>query len=65
MRGLPVQPPCPEDAANAVTAWNWMGGTIDWNALPVIVEMLGISDVDLLIHQLIALRDHLKESSDA
>lgn len=42
-----------------------MGGTIDWAALPVIVEMLGVHDVDLLIRQLIVMRDHLNESTNA
>lgn len=37
-----------------------MGG-LDWQALPIIVEMLGIDDVDILIAQLIALRDHNRE----
>ena len=34
-----------------------MGG-LDWSALPVVVELIGVDDVDLLIHQLVALRDH-------
>lgn len=34
-----------------------MGG-IDWAALPVICEMLGIEDVETLIVQLVAIRDH-------
>lgn len=34
-----------------------MGG-LDWAALPVVVEMLGVTDVELLILQLIAIRDH-------
>lgn len=34
-----------------------MGG-IDWAALPVVCDMLGISDPELLIYQLAAIRDH-------
>jgi Mg/Co/Ni transporter MgtE len=30
---------------------------IDWQALPVVAEMLGIVDVDDLIYQLVAIRD--------
>jgi len=30
---------------------------IDWVALPVIVEMLGVSDVDELVRDLIAVRE--------
>lgn len=33
-----------------------MGG-IDWSALPLVAEMLGIDDVETLIVQLIAIRD--------
>lgn len=40
----------------AVAAWNVMGG-LDWNALPVVVEMLGIGDVEMLIAQLCVMRD--------
>jgi hypothetical protein len=35
-----------------------MGG-LDWAALPIVVEMLGITDVDTLIVQLAAVREHL------
>jgi hypothetical protein len=35
-----------------------MGG-LDWAALPIVVEMLGITDVDILITQLVAMREHL------
>lgn len=35
-----------------------MGGEINWHALPLIVELLGIDDVDLLITHLCAIRDH-------
>lgn len=35
-----------------------MGGQIDWAALPVIVEMLGIDDVEVLIARLMAIRGH-------
>lgn len=34
-----------------------MGG-IDWAALPIVCEMLGVSDVEVLITQLVAIRDH-------
>lgn len=38
-------------------AWNIMGG-IDWQALPIVVDMLGISDPENLIYQLVTLREH-------
>ncbi|SEN70841.1 hypothetical protein SAMN05216404_106150 [Nitrosospira multiformis] len=34
-----------------------MGGTLDWNALPILTEIYGVSDVEVLIAQLIAMRD--------
>lgn len=40
----------------AIRAWNLMGG-LDWTALPVVAEMLGIDDVERLIAQLEAIRD--------
>jgi len=29
---------------------------MDWAALPVVAEMLGINDVEALIHQLVSIR---------
>ena len=34
-----------------------MGG-IDWNALPILIDVYGIEDVDTFIDELIAIRDH-------
>lgn len=36
-----------------------MGGEIRWDALPVIVEHLGVDDVGLLIIHLTTIRDHV------
>jgi len=46
----------PPDVQMAVTAWNLMGG-IDWLALDVVAEMLGITDLETLITQLVTIRD--------
>jgi hypothetical protein len=40
----------------AVQAWNLMGG-LDWTALPIICEILGVEDVEMLVEQLIIIRD--------
>ena len=40
----------------AVAAWNTMGG-LDWSALPIVIEMLGVREPDVLITQLVAIRD--------
>lgn len=34
-----------------------MGRTLDWNALPILVEIYGVKDVEALIAQLILMRD--------
>jgi hypothetical protein len=44
----------------SIRAWNIMGG-IDWAALPVIAEMLGIDDIETLVLQLVAIRDAQRE----
>jgi len=41
-----------------IKAWNWMGG-IDWAALPMVCEILGV-DMEMMIVQLTALRDELQ-----
>lgn len=37
-----------------------MGG-IDWAALPVVAEMLGIDDIETLVLRLVAIRDAQRE----
>lgn len=34
-----------------------MGGALDWAGLPLVAEMLGIEDLEILVAQLAALRD--------
>ena len=46
----------PPDVQMAVVAWNLMGG-IDWLALDAVAEMLGITDLETLITQLVTIRD--------
>lgn len=38
-----------------------MMGGIEWEAMPVIVDVLGITDVDLLIKHLTTIRDFQRE----
>lgn len=38
-----------------------MGGEIDWKALEIISEVIGVKDIETLLTQLCALRDHMKE----
>jgi hypothetical protein len=37
-----------------------MGG-IEWQALPIICDILGVCDVDNLVYQLIAIRDSMRK----
>jgi hypothetical protein len=41
----------------AIKAWNWLGGQIDWAGLPMVAELLGIDDLEVLIVQLTIIRD--------
>jgi hypothetical protein len=34
-----------------------MGGCIDWTALPIVSEILGIEDVELLLDRLVTIRE--------
>lgn len=36
-----------------------MGGQIDWTALPIIVDLYGVEDVETFIAKLVAIREHL------
>jgi hypothetical protein len=40
-----------------------MGG-FDWQALPVVVELLGISDVERLIYQLTLIKETMQPKQD-
>ncbi len=57
IRPKTAPPPCVE---NAIAAWNIMGG-LDWNAIDVVAEMLGILDIETLITQLVAIRDSTRD----
>lgn len=45
-----------------LTAWQLMDGLV-WTALPIIIEMLGIDDIEVFIVQLAALRDWKRSAS--
>ena len=52
-----LRPAAPDPATGqAIRAWNLMGG-LDWAALPTVADLLGIRDPDILIHQLVVIRD--------
>lgn len=43
--------------ALAVRAWNMLGGCIDWAGVPLVAEILGIEDLEVLVTQLQTIRD--------
>jgi hypothetical protein len=43
----------------SLKAWNLMGG-IDWTAVPVVAELMGIKDIEALIADLATIRDWQK-----
>lgn len=54
----------PEGAGIAIKAWNLLGG-LEWHGLPIVAEMLGVEDVETLIHQLTAIRDKVNRNDNA
>ena len=58
-----IRPATPPDTATrfAVAAWNLMGGKLDWSALEVVAELLGITDLETLVLQLVAIRDRPRQ----
>jgi len=59
----PVSGGPPEDARIALRAWNLMGGEVNWVALPIVSEMLGVEDVDTWTEQLCAIRDYFQRKA--
>lgn len=53
-------PQQPDDIRLAVRAWNMLGG-LDWAGLPIVAELLGYDDIELLVAQLMAIRDKPKD----
>jgi hypothetical protein len=59
----PAAAPDPLDTL-AIRGWNLMGGTMDWAALPVIAEILGVDDMESFIQRLVAIRDWQAENRE-
>jgi hypothetical protein len=56
---LPFPPGDPPPECDfSIRAWLMMGKQIDYAALPVICEILGIADIETLLTQLICIRDN-------
>lgn len=46
----------------ALRIWNESRG-LDWQALPLLIDVHGITDVDTLLAELVAIREFLEERS--
>lgn len=62
LEGEAPAPICPQ-ARLALDAWNHLAtgmGGIDWQGLPVVVELLGVADaqLELLLHRLKVIKTH-------
>lgn len=51
--------------ATAVRIWNDMGGEVKWQALDVLVEFHGITEVDQLIRSLLQIQDYQRQTAGA
>lgn len=61
---LPFKQPLPDPhTLLAVRVWNLMHGQIDWQALNTVTDLVGITDIELLIAQLDTIRTHGNQSS--
>lgn len=61
------KPTATEDERLAIEVWNHLSngqGGIDWAGLPFVVELLGISDVEALIHRLKVIKAHRPPEQD-
>ena len=49
-----------EDDDIAIRGWNMLSGNgcIDWAGLPLVVELLGVADLETFIHRLMVIKTH-------
>lgn len=61
---LPIKPPPPDvSTIMAIRAWNLLNASIDWQAMDVVTEVLGITEIDVLISQLETIKQHGQQSN--
>jgi hypothetical protein len=48
--------PATTERQAAIKAWNYMGGELNWQALPVVADLLGITDVERFLVELVTIR---------
>jgi hypothetical protein len=44
----------------AVRAWNLLGG-VEWGGIEMVAETLGYTDLELLMHQLVVIRERQRD----
>lgn len=54
----PKQPAAPPVETLGPKVWNMMGGRVEWTAMPLIVDLLGVADPEEMVHDLLIVRDH-------
>jgi hypothetical protein len=60
-QGFPgVDPEQPPDTV-PIKLWNLMDGKIDWQALELLAAVYGVEDMEILIAQLVAIREHKQQ----
>lgn len=55
-------PPLEGNAKFALRIWQKLGREINWNGLPVLIELYDVQDPEALIDDLIAIQDQLSAS---
>lgn len=61
MAGDDTPEPCP--MPEVLDIWNLLGGEINWQALPLLAEMKGVQDIEMLIIGLTTIREHFRAQS--
>jgi hypothetical protein len=52
--------PCPSPIVMQI--WNSCRG-LDWNALPVMFELYGVEDIDVTVHELLAIKKFVEDKN--
>lgn len=58
-RPAPPPPPPPQEFHIAIRAWKMLGNALDWHGLDTVAALLGVKDVEMLINDLMTIRDNL------
>lgn len=43
---------------SAIRAWSMMGNELNWQAIPIIAELLGVEDPEMFVNDLISIRQY-------